>query len=477
MNENDINKIYKNINFERKFYVRPNDRLKDAFDNISSFLSYGAPETSLEKITDKELINDILSDEFEKLADNLQCFYFQEFHNRIAKSLKIPAVNVIIKPDSSSESTNFATSSHRVPIDFVFETNGEKFPNVQLEINNKVDMTSFFENALFKPSTRGLEYIFTIFHETRHMAQLYAEHLLVSGSQILKDNNLNAVAFLDLMENAETDAGKFLGIERKDFYPDIKSKFITQDEKEYLQSYELAPVEIDARKYALEKMDELNKKGLLENTNWEKYRCLYLAEDYEALNFERGFSSSQCPAVNYLRSKKEKLFYGLKRLKELNDRFDIEFPKQISKQINFEKYFDSIQNYYNKVKDEIRVIMIDNAEKLKDVKEKNSEKNDFSESQYYKIRYGSEQINNTNGEYQHSIANKYNGIYEPDSKIEEELKNLRAYRINKELRRKRKEEKENSLDDFFDEYDESVLFNSKNKNSQKSSDDYGFERE
>lgn len=66
MNENDIDKFYENIKFKRKSYVRSKDRLKDAFDNISSFLSYGAPETSLEKLTDKEIINDILSDEFEK---------------------------------------------------------------------------------------------------------------------------------------------------------------------------------------------------------------------------------------------------------------------------------------------------------------------------------------------------------------------------------------------------------------------------
>ena len=454
MNEDNIDKVYDNIRFERKIRKKSKDLLKDAIDYNSLFLSYGAPETELAKMTDKNLINDMLSEEFDNLADDFQCLYFQEFHNRIAKSLKIPAVNVIIKSDSSSDSASFATSKHRIPIDFIFETNGERFPNVQLEINNKINMTNYFEGLPLNPSSRGLENIFTIIHETRHIAQLYAEHLLSSKSEILKDNTLNAVAFYDLMENTEVYIGKFYGILRNDFYPNIKGTSLSENEKEFLQSYELTPAEIDARKYALEKMGELQKKGFLENTNWEKYKGFYLAEDYEALNFERKFSTDECPAINFLKSKKNIIFNNFNKLDKLsNGKFNSDYPKQVAKLINFEKYFDSIQNYYNKLKEEIRKIMIDDAERIKNAQKLNSDKDEFSESQYYKVRYGSDQINNYNGEYKHSIINKFTGIYKPETKIETEEKNLNAYRINKEIRKKRKEEREKQREDCFSEQD------------------------
>lgn len=198
MNENNVNKFYEQKNLKPKSH-EVSDLFKEVLKISTAFFSCGAPETNYKNFSQKKLIDTILDKNFPNLPDDVQCAFFQEFHNRLAKRLGIPAINVYV-PQKSSENGETGVVEKKVPMNYLYETNGEKFPNIQLQIDNKqsFDQSEIF-GIRFEPSTDGLENISTLIHETRHVAQFYAGSLLFQKNQMRNENDLNAIIFLELV--------------------------------------------------------------------------------------------------------------------------------------------------------------------------------------------------------------------------------------------------------------------------------------
>lgn len=441
MNENDISKIYGQKNMTKKTHII-SDFVKEVLKISSAFLSYGAPETNCKNLTTKKLIDTILDKNFSNLPDEIQCEYFQEFHNRLARRLGVPAVNVFVLPNPSNKGESGLVEK-RVPMDYLYDTNGKKFPNIQLEINNKQQFDqSVYCGIRFKPSSNGVENLSTLIHETRHVAQFYAGSLLFQKDQMLNENDLNAIIYMELMGIALSKLGE-------DTNPKgiIKNKFLSEDLIEFLRTYKLTPEEIDARKFSFEEMERLAQKGFLDNTNWKTYRGKFLADEFDSLNFVNSYAKDECPAVNFLKAKKNLIN---KKLQDVYQKFYREDTpkdiKEIEDSINFEKYFQSIQNYYNDLKREIRKIMVNESNIIAE----NSKGLDgVDQNFYYKLKYGSEQVSNKELEFYLSIGNQFINEHNPILKSTSENLNKEYYNMNKAIK-KDKQEQKNLLnqDDF-----------------------------
>lgn len=337
MNENDINKIYGQKNLKLKKH-EVSDLFKEVLKIATMFFSCGAPETNYKNLTQKKLIDTILDKNFSNFPDEIQCAFFQEFHNRLAKRLGIPAINVFVPPNHSGNGEAGAVEK-KAPMSYMYETNGEKFPNIQLTINNKqtFDQSEIF-GIKFVPSSDGLENLSTLIHETRHVAQFYAGSLLFQKDQMRNENNLNAIIFLEVMGVTLLKLGE-------DTNPKgvIKNKYLPENSIEFLRIYKLLPEEIDARRFAFEEMERLAEKGFLKNTNWAAYRGKYLADEFDSLNFVNSYAKEECPAVNFLKEKKNLID---KKLQEVYLKiYKEDVPKdimEVENSINFEKYYQSV---------------------------------------------------------------------------------------------------------------------------------------
>lgn len=200
------------------------------------------------------------------------------------------------------------------------------------------------------------------------------------------------------------------------------------------------PEEIDARRFAFEEMERLAEKGFLKNTNWETYRGKYLADEFDSLNFVNPYAKEECPAINFLKAKKnlidKKLQAFYQKVYQEDAPKDI---KEIENSINFEKYYQSIQNYYDELKREIQKVMVNESEMIA---EKSKGFADADQNFYYKLRYGSDQVYNTGYEFYLSIGNQYIDEHKPVSKETAKISSKEVYESNKVVRKERQKQRE-----------------------------------
>lgn len=444
MNEKNIANIYENNNFELK-QKKILKTLDFRFDLFSVFLTSGAPETPHKNLTFKKLIDAMLDSNFSMLSDDEQCAYFQEFHNRIAKHYRFPAINVYVLPKQPDDSKKLGSVGKRAPLHYFYNTNGEQFDNIQLNIDNKINRNAEIVCVKFTPSSVGVENIMTILHESRHVAQFYAQSVFMQNNQILAENELNAVSYLQLLENVVSNltGGKDLTSPSATdpLYPKIKNKNLTEDYKGFLSGYKLLPAEIDARKFALEEMDRLADKGFLDKTNWETYKGAYLVDEFSSLNLSKTYSQDVCPTINVLKERKAlldknldfacRIIYGnTNKPKELIN---------IEKSIDFNRYFSSIQKFYDNLKSELRYIMVQEAQMMKEsLKTFDDEP---SLSIISKLENGAEQIYDVNGLMKLAVADMYTDNHKPIPEDLAKVANEQIYYENKNLRQKRMQDK------------------------------------
>ena len=430
MNEDNINNIYNNNNFKSK--ETDDFSLKAQIDKFSMFLSYGAPKTRYENLSQKKLIDTILEKGFSSLPDEIQCEVFQEFHNRLAKRLGIPAINVYVLTKKGKDG-EMACVTKRSPLNLMYETNGELYPNLQLNIDNKQNFGFDISGITLTPSTNGLENISTLIHETRHVAQSYAQSCFNRVDQLRNENELNAVSYFKMMSVCFSRIG--ISVTPQNI---VKNKYYIDATINFAKNYLLRPEEIDARRFAFKEMERLAQKGYLDNTNWNTYRGKYLIDEFEALNFFKFTAGDECPAIRYLKEEKRLINKALDKNYKLRERTEI--PKDLinlEKSIDFDKFYDSIQNYYNDLKLEIQQIMVEESRNIAENSKYSEE--ELDDNYYYKLRYGSSEVCNVNDELFDVVKNQYLNEHKPLTKKEAEEKNLNNYKLNKKIKKEREE--------------------------------------
>ena len=117
-----------------------------------------------------------------------------------------------------------------------------------------------------------------------------------------------------------------------------------------------------------------------------------------------------------------------------------EIPKDLinlEKSIDFDKFYDSIQNYYNDLKLEIQQIMVEESRNIAENSKYSEE--ELDDNYYYKLRYGSSEVCNVNDELFDVVKNQYLNEHKPLTKKEAEEKNLNNYKLNKKIKKEREE--------------------------------------
>lgn len=320
-----------------------------AIISLTSFNSHGAPETIYQNLTDRQLIDRFLTVDFTQITDIEIKNYFQEMHNRIAKKMGIPAVEVTVKENSKISylvtDEQIGSFIYAAPIELIYDINS-KTPNMGIivsEIMNK--------DREFLPSVAGVDYLISLFHETRHLQQIYAANkLFQKSSQELHDDYLNSVAFLEILQRITNAYFK----NTEAIYPKIQSPE-NEDMIKSLQSYFLQAHEIDARKFSIEQMELLANKGLLQNTNWNKYKYSLYFNEYLYLNELKKSSSDICPAISFEKRLCEKAMRKMKvASKPAYEKLDAAFKK-----IDFNVFVRNLQKYYEHLKHHLKTALAD----------------------------------------------------------------------------------------------------------------------
>lgn len=320
-----------------------------AITSLTSFNSHGAPETIYQDLTDKQLINRFLTVDFTQITDIEIKNYFQEMHNRIAKKMSIPAVEITVKENSKIKylvsDEQMGSFVYAAPIELIYDINS-KTPNMEILVSKIM-----YKDREFLPSVAGLDYLISLFHETRHLQQTYAANkLFQNSSQELHDDYLNSVAFLEILQRV-TNA-YYKGTEA--IYPKIQSSE-NEDVKNSLKGYFLQAHEIDARKYSIEQMELLENKGLLQNTNWNKYKYSFYLNEYIYLNEFRKGSSNVCPTISFQKRLCAKAMLKMKvASKPAYKKLDTAFKK-----IDFNVFLRNLQKYYEHLKHNLKIALAD----------------------------------------------------------------------------------------------------------------------
>lgn len=447
MSTNKINDMYGFVQYTLNS-DEVNQTLTTLKDVVTAFRCYGAPQTKYKDITMKNLIDCIVDKDFSKLSDNEQCEYFQELHNRIAKHFRFPAVKVNILPvhPEGSYSTGAVVKLH--PIEYLYRLDGEKIDNIRIDVDNKIFPYKDIMGVNFIPSAIGMENIVTIFHESRHVAQQYARYLMIQKNQMLAEEELNVVGYFqslyDIIFPVTKGKNYCRDIDTDILAPKIKGKYMIKQVSDALRTYLLLPWEIDARKFAFEQMNILQQKGYLDGTNWDVYKGKYLVDEYDVLNHFKTYSQGDgtCPTIKFLKGEKQVLEANYETMTKI---LHVEPDKKIvglKDKVNFQKYYQKIQDYYNDLKSEIRLLMVEDATLMKKneafVKSLNYE---VDPNMIYKIGCGAEQIVNQNCERDIAIADKFTDTHIPITKeTTDQISHYNYYR-NKKMREDRNKEK------------------------------------
>lgn len=426
-----------------------NQTLTTLKDMITVFRGYGAPITKYKDISMKELVSSIVNKNFSQLPDKVQCEYFQELHNRIAKRFRFPAVKVNVIPVHPEGSHTAGAVIRLHPLEYLYRPDGEKIDNIRIDIDNKIIPCKNVMGVNFVPSSSGLENMITIFHESRHVAQQYARYLMTQKNQMLAEEELNVVAYFQLVYDIvfQVTKGKNYcrDIDTDVLAPKIKNKYIGKDLSDVLRTYILLPWGIDARKFAFEQMNILQMKGYLDETNWNTYKGKYLLDEYESLNHFKSYSQGDgtCPTIKFLKGEKLILEANYENMTKI---LNVEQDKKIVElkdKINCQKYYKKIQDFYNDLKTEIRKVMVEDANLMK--KNEALLKRIGYEGDpniIYKLEYGADQIVNQNYEMNIAVSDKYTDTHIPVSKETVEQITKFNYIRNKKMREDKKKENE-----------------------------------
>lgn len=446
MSTNKINDMYGFVQYTLNS-DEVNQTLTTLKDMVTAFRCYGAPQTKYKDITMKTLISCITDANFPKLSDSEQCEYFQELHNRIAKRFKFPAVKVNVLPvhPEGSIATGSVVKLH--PLVYLYNPYGENIDNIRIDIDNKIVPSKNVMGVNFIPSASGLENVVTIFHESRHIAQQYAKYLMTQKNQMLAEEELNATVYLELLYEVVNPITKGRNyckdIDTDILVPKIKSKNITKEISDALRTYLLLPWEIDARKFAFEQMNILQEKGYLDCTNWEVYKGKYLLDEYNVLNHFKTYSQGDgtCPTIKFLKCEKLILESNYEYMTKILHAEPDKNIVELKDKINFQKYCQKIQDFYNDLKFEIRKVMVEDVTLMK--KNESLVKNlnyEVDLNMMYKMECGAGQITNDNYEMEIAVADKFTNTHIPITKDTTDKINSLNYARNKQIREERRKE-------------------------------------
>lgn len=362
----DTDELISYYNSGRMFNYFSDKLSYDDFANVllkdyCAFFSNGGTTTFFKSFTDKQLLDAFLSKDYDSLDDMTKQLYFQEYHNRVAKKLGTPPVDLKIMENSKNlEKANpLSSGGFQVvtPFHYIAGT-PEPVENMNILIRKQPLQLSSLLGVPVKIDNNGLCSLYQIAHETRHLYQQYNTSLLFSTNR-QKNNYDNAISFYGVVGNC------FNALLKKDsqiIFPKIKNEN-SMVSKDMLCRYYLNPKEIDARKYSFEEVEKLYKANLLDNTNWEKYRMFVILNEYSILNLGKDTAQDICPAINYLRKLKQNYLVASKQLNlnKFHDKID-----SANKQIDFDEYFNNLQKYYDSLKAELKQIAVNTANDLKD---------------------------------------------------------------------------------------------------------------